>query len=388
MKKVVMKSKFNTIAIGLAIFSMFFGAGNVVYPLVSGQHACEKYPFAILGFLITSALFSFLGIFAMALFKGDYEAFFTRLGKSSGFIIIVIIIALIGPIGCLPRIIIVAYGSLTPFISEMSLLNFSIVSCVLIFLLTLHQERILDILGYILTPLLLVSLILIIALGVFCSSVSLNTDQTNLKVFFRGLLEGSQTMDFLAAFIFSPVVFKILKNQEKSTSKIFLKAGAIGMFFLGLIYVGFICVAACHSQILQSIDPLEILGVLANNILGKWAGIVISISVALACLTTAIALAAAFSDFLCEKVFRKNVSYIHSLIITLLISISVSFLNFSGIKMFLETILEICYPAIFVLTVCNIAYKLFGFKIVKTPVAAMFVISLVYWLVVNKSLYA
>src|SRR5665647_1655937 len=93
------------IATGLAMFSMFFGAGNVVFPLALGQIAQDKNFFAILGMLVTAVGVPFAGLIAMTLFNGDYRKFFARMGAVPGFIVVAIIMGLIGPFGAIPRCI-------------------------------------------------------------------------------------------------------------------------------------------------------------------------------------------------------------------------------------------------------------------------------------------
>jgi branched-chain amino acid:cation transporter, LIVCS family len=97
-------------------------------------------------------------------------------------------------------------------------------------------------------------------------------------------------------------------------------------------------------------------------------------------LTTAIALAAVFADFIKKDLSQNKLGYVPSLIITLLITYFISTLEFNGIVKLLAPILQICYPALILLTVLNIAYKLFHFKPVKVPVLVVFIASLIGYL--------
>ena len=94
-----MTLKSNTLKTGLAMFAMFFGAGNVAYPLSVGHLAQDAHFWGILGLLVTAVGVPFLGLISVVLFGGDYESFFGRLGKWPGFILTVLILALIGPFG-------------------------------------------------------------------------------------------------------------------------------------------------------------------------------------------------------------------------------------------------------------------------------------------------
>ena len=119
---------------------MFFGAGNVVFPLAVGLQSQDANIFGILGLILTAVLVPFLGLIAAILFKGDYEAFFERLGKWPGFILIVLILALIGPFGALPRTITLSFATTRMFYPSLSLIFFSLVAHLLIFVLTVRKK--------------------------------------------------------------------------------------------------------------------------------------------------------------------------------------------------------------------------------------------------------
>lgn len=379
-------STFNTVlSAGLAMFSMFFGAGNVVFPLALGQYAQNKTPFAIAGLLITAVGVPLAGVIGMTLFNGDYKSFFARAGKIPGFLITTIIISLLGPFGAIPRCIALSFSTIKMYLPEISLSVFSMISCLLIFLFTFKKNRILDILGYILTPFLLISLGIIIVKGLFTSSIMPIAEYSNTASFIHGLNEGYQTMDLLGAFFFSGIVIACLKKNTlslapdkdyKQLTRITVQAGSIGASLLALIYIGFSYVAAFHSENLGYHPQDELLGELSRQILGPSAGIIASITVALACLTTAIALTAVFADFLLKEICKEKINYTISLITTLLTAFFISTLNFTGIIQFLGPILQICYPSLIAFTLFNITYKLFQFEPVKVPVMIVFIISL------------
>lgn len=363
-----------TIATGLAMFSMFFGAGNVVFPLALGQIAQDKNFFAIIGMLITAVGVPFLGLIAMTLFDGDYKVFFGRLGKIPGFLIVLIILGLIGPFGAIPRCIALSYSTAKTFLPNISLPVFSIISCIVIWLFTFKRNTIIDTLGYFLTPLLLGSLAIIIVKGFINPPETPVAEHENFAIFLKGLKDGYQTMDLLGAFFFSSVIIVGLKNALKSSEKTHrqliittLKASAIGAFLLAIVYIGFSYVASFHSEALNNVPSDELISMVAIHILGPHAALIACIAVALACLTTAIALASVFAEFIYEDLSFQKIGYGSSLIITLVITYFVSTLDFKGIAAFLGPILQVCYPALIALTVLNIAYKLFNFKPVKIP---------------------
>lgn len=367
---------------GFAMFSMFFGAGNVVFPLGIGQLAQSQNIYAILGLLITAIGVPFIGLIAMTLYDGDYKRFFGRMGTTPGFLIGLATMGLIGPFGALPRCIALSFSTTKLFLPTLSAEWFSLISCIIIFLFTIRRSSIVDLLGYILTPLLLLSLGIIIIKGLLFSSPPLPSSNDPLATFWMGLKEGYQTMDLLGAFFFSSIVIVCLKKDQsasedyRSIIKHTLKASCIAATLLALIYIGFSYVASRNSEVLAAVPTDQYLGTLALSFLGSWGGLVASAAVALACLTTAIALAAVSAEYIHKDLTWGKVPYSISLIITLVISYFVSILNFTGIVKMLAPILELCYPALIVLAFMNILYKLYRVESVKVPVFAAFALSL------------
>lgn len=367
----------NTVATGLAMFSMFFGAGNVVFPLALGQYARDRNSYAVLGLMITAIGVPFMGLIAMTLFDGKYRHFFNRMGQIPGFITAAVIMGLIGPFGALPRCIALAYSTSAAYLSDLSIIGFSVISCLIIFLFTFRRNSIVELLGYILTPFLLISLGIIIVKGYIDSPAAPPSTLEPLTVFLHGLKEGYQTMDLLGAFFFSSVVLICLKQQVETPNEktprflimLTLKASCIGASLLAIIYIGFSYVAAFNSEALQGVPSDTLINAIAIHILGPYASIVVCIAVSLACLTTAIALASVFAEFIHEDLSRFKLSYISSLLITLVITGFVATLNFTGIVLILAPILQVLYPALITLSLANIFYKLYNFLPVKVPVA-------------------
>lgn len=369
------KTNSTVIATGLAMFSMFFGAGNVVFPLKLGQITQSANIWAILGLLITAVGVPFLGLFSMSLFDGNYKQFFGRLGRIPGFLIAFIIMGLIGPFGALPRCIALSFSTTQMFFPSVSIQLFSLAACLIIFLLTFRKNNIVDILGYVLTPLLLGSLGIIIVKGLLFSPSAPFVAFTPSESFFKGLNEGYQTMDLLGAFFFSSVVIACLKIGPREESRLthreilvlLAKSSLIGATLLALIYVGFSFVAAFNADALAGIGSDQLLGQIALNVLGPYAGIVACVAVALACLTTAIALACVFAEFVHYDLTFGKIGYIPSLLITLVLSYFISVLNFVEIVKLLAPILQTLYPALITLSLVNLFYKLYNFKPVVIP---------------------
>ncbi|MCB1112002.1 MAG: branched-chain amino acid transport system II carrier protein [Chlamydiales bacterium] len=376
--------KSSVLSTGLAMFAMFFGAGNVVFPLALGQYAQDQNLYAVLGLLLSAICVPFAGLIAMILFNGKYQEFFGRLGRIPGFVVALVIMGLIGPFGAMPRCIALSYSTLSMFTPSISLPLFSAIACLILFAFTVRPSSIIDVLGKYLTPFLLGSLLLIIIKGIATAPGAPVSGHDPVATFMMGLKEGYQTMDLLGAFFFSTVVTTSLhqhlhpkdKSDYKKIVALALKASAIGAFLLAGIYIGFSYVAAMTSASLTHVPKDQILGSIALEVMGPYAGIVTSIAVALACLTTAIALANVFAEFIHADISKGKIKYPYALIGTIVATYFVSTLNFTGIVAALAPILSVGYPALIVLSLLNIMYKLYKFEPVKIPVLFVFMFSL------------
>ena len=362
---------------GFAMFSMFFGAGNITFPLAIGLAVRGNILLALLGLTCTAVMIPFAGLLATTLFKGDYTAFFRRMGPLPGFLVIALLIALIGPFGALPRCITLTYSTLHIYFSSLELSSFSLIAAGVVFLFACKRGRIVDLIGYILTPLLLLFLFAIVIKGLFFSNAPPPPVGEPLATpFWYGLKEGYNTMDLLASFFFASLIyhrFTLSLGHLDGEKRLFLpvlRSCFIGALLLAAVYIGFSFVADRYSGDLVGTPLDELLGRIGHLVLGKQAGLVVCMSIALACLTTAIALAVISAEFLQREVLRHKVRYDYCLIIVLVISYGIATLGFTGIVAILAPVLEVIYPALLVLSLMNILHKLFGIKIVKTPVYA------------------
>lgn len=356
-------------ATGMAIFAMFFGAGNIIFPLALGQQSIGQAHYAILGLLITAVLVPFSGLLAMFLHQGKIQPFFGCLGSRAGLALAFFIIALLGPFGSTPRCIALSFSTLNLAYPGIDSFWFNTIACACLFLTTYKKQHLLKILGYLLTPFLLALLVLIIIIGFWnlppqAALVPLEP----FDHFWKGLKEGYNTMDLLAAFFFAPVIIQIsqLKTagivDAKERLYFVLKASAIGAGLLGIIYIGFCLLAAKYGAILQDVPPAELLAVLSLKILGPYAGIIVCLTVVLACLTTAVALITAFAGFVHHELIGGKVSYVWILAFSVILTDIIACLEFQGIAKFLTPLLEISYPFLMLLTAYHLIERLYRLK--------------------------
>jgi LIVCS family branched-chain amino acid:cation transporter len=195
-------------------------------------------------------------------------------------------------------------------------------------------------------------------------------------------------MDLIGTIFFSLLIISSIKHYSRdrdiSTKEIAwlgLQAGVIGGLLLGVVYAGFCFVSAMYSGLVMSVPKDQLLSALASLILGSRAAILANLAVSVACLTTAIALTAVFADYLCTEIFRGTVSYKNSLLLTVAAVFVMSNLGFAGIARVIEPVVVVCYPALIVLCLANIAQKLFKFAYIKLAVYSTFVVTLILQLI-------
>jgi LIVCS family branched-chain amino acid:cation transporter len=368
-----MKKNWLVLSTGFALFSMFFGSGNLVFPITVGQESAGHYGMAALGILLTGVAVPFLGVLGMLLYQGDIYQFFNSFGRRGVFIFSFFALALMGPFGVFARCLTVAHGAMVQLFPTLSLPVSSLVLCGVIYLLAVNKNHIVSLLGTVLTPFLLISIGVIAYFGLTQGALPEASSASSWEPFKNGFFQGYQTMDLLAAFFFSQFVIGHLKQRDETDSPhmssltIFCQSAVVGAGILSAVYFVLVLLGWIYSPLLGGVAPQEMLGVIAQNALGPFAAPCLCIAVVFACLTTAIVLASLFADFLKKEVANDRISDSVALLTTLGIGFAISTLEFAGIARFLGPILETIYPALIVLTLVNIACKFLSVRASHWP---------------------
>ena len=355
---------------GFAVFSMFFGSGNLVFPLMLGKFSGSQFDLATLGLLITGIGVPFLGLLGIALYKGSIEDFFGTMGKRAPLLISTLLLALLGPFGVLPRCITVAHGGMELLSDNLSLPLFSVFFCGGTYAIVCNQKKMIDIIGAILTPFLLGALMLIIIAGIMATGHQPTLSSlSDMQAFQTGLTEGYQTMDLLAAFFFAATITNHMQQKLAQTTacpithaRFSLLAKTVGASLLAIIYGFMVYLGACFAPLLPTNAPEQSLGIIAQLTLGPLAAITICLAIVMACLTTAVALTSIASNFVQKHLLKEKIGQRWTPLIILIIAFVFSLLQFNGIAKVLEPILSVLYPGLILLTVVNIAGYYFGWK--------------------------
>lgn len=351
----MLKSLRYTATAGFAMFSMFFGSGNLVFPLIVGLKSIDHYQVAFMGLFLTAVLVPFLGLITMVLFDGNRDKFFESLGKWPAFVITFVMLLLMGPLGIVPRCITVAYGGLALIFPSLSFVVFSIFFCICIGLMILSKYHVVDIIGVFLTPIKLGMILFLILAGLyFAPSVEIG-ESTSFDSFYSGIMYGYQTMDLIAAFFFSATTVHYLRKHIKDEDPIHLIKGSllsccIGGALLTLAYLGFVSLGASYSAGLQGVPSESLLVAITGFALGKYAMPFVGLMLAVACLATAVIVTTLFSEFLQKDISRGALPKLTSVSLTLVATFFVSLLGFDSICQILDTVLKVAYPAFIVYT--------------------------------------
>ncbi|MDX8336282.1 MULTISPECIES: branched-chain amino acid transport system II carrier protein [Cetobacterium] len=381
-----MNKKKEILILGFALFSMFFGAGNLLFPPSVGVAVGKDWFQAGLGFFLTGIGLPLLGILAFTK-VGSLDDFANKVSNKFNTIYSTILILVIGPLFAIPRT-----GSTTfemgvlPLFPNSNPTVLAIATSVIFFgitlFLVLNESSITDILGKFLTPIILLILSLITILGI-TSDLGTPVDSViNSNPFSYGFVSGYQTMDALASVLFGVIIIRGLEGKginNKNEQKMFLSnAGFIAAIGLGFIYLSLIYLGAQISSI-KGLTTAQTTLTLAQMTLGNIGKVAFGICVAAACLTTSVGLVALASEWFSKltKISYKKIALGICIFSTVLSVAGLDYLISLSIP-----VLVILYPITIVLILLNI----FGIKSVLTfriVVITTFIISIAETLKVN-----
>ncbi|MFT6765167.1 MAG: LIVCS family branched-chain amino acid:cation transporter [Alteromonas naphthalenivorans] len=376
--------KSTVVTAGLAIFSMLFGAANLMFPVQAGVNSGDKFIWGIAGFLTTAVLLPVIGLIAVILFDGNYKTFFNRLGKIPGFLSVAFCMAVIGPFIAMSRIVTLSYTMLLPFLPHVSLPIFSVVFCGITFLATYRENKIIDLLGHVISPALLISLGIILIKGMLHPTTLVPVAASNWNIFYEQAKLGYGHLDLLGGIFFASIVLTILKKtmkdhndyDVKTLAWTAMKAGLFGCTLLGFVYTGMAFLGAFYGKTIQASNGAELFSRISFKIMGTHGAFIIAIAVAMACFSTIIALATILAEYVQVELTNNKVEYIPCLVGVLGFTSILSCYGLTTIMELSMPIIETCYPVIIVITLLNIAYKLWGFTPIKIPTAIALVASI------------
>lgn len=303
----MMGMKKQTLLLGITLFSMFFGAGNLIFSPYMAAQAGTLTPQALQGFALTAVLLPVLAIVIIAPFNSA-SAMISRLWKPLGPAFVTLVYLLIGPCIAIPRTAGTSCEMWTWLIGTGTAARvlYTLVFFAVAALFALRPGRLKDILGKILGPLLLILILFL------CIPVLLHPGQVaqpapgpwQSQPFLTGLQEGYQTMDILAAFCFSVVILlNIRQMKPKNETRVLAGAAVTAGILLVTVYALLATAAMSRSASLQSLtNGAQILSAMALDSWGSLGQLLCGLIFLLACCNVCAGLLASCSEYFCELI--------------------------------------------------------------------------------------
>lgn len=350
-----MKSKImSTFTVGFAVFAMLFGAGNLIFPPYLGMHAGKNWIWGFVGFALMDVVFAMVAMIIISRKKDGADGIVGVLGNRLSKVLMLALYICIGPLVAIPRTAATTYElSIQPLLPQMNSVIFSIIFFGVVTLLCVRPSKIIDIIGSVLAPILLITLGVLIVKGIVDPLGTVVTGDSLYSSFHTGITTGYQTMDTMAALAFSILIISQVKsyhlNTKREERKMVFGACVIAGTALILIYGGLAYLGATVSGTYAGdLSRAQIMLQLAEDVLGSSGLILLAVIVAAACLTTAIGLVSSCASYLTELSHGK-VSYKVFAIGICVFSAVLCNVGLDNIIALASPILDLIYPVLLVL---------------------------------------
>lgn len=351
---------------GLALFAIFFGAGNLIFPPYLGVITGDGWLSTMVGFLLADPVIPILTVIVTAAAGGRAVDIGKRVGDKFAKILTLAAIICIGPAFAIPRTAATTYEvGFQSFFPNLPIWVVTIVFFAITFALSFKESNVVNIIGKYITPALLVFLFIVIVKAII-SPIGKPVDvPVEGGYFVKGFYEGYQTLDAFASPLFTGIVVADLmrkgygKVNRKDRLSFIISVGIVASIFLSLVYGGLTYLGASGSSIFTADDSrVEILVSLVYMILGNFGKFALSVCVTLACLTTAVGLTSSAGNFI-EELTHGKVKYIYTVVVVTIISFLISSLGVDAIINLAVPVLTIGYPIIIAL----VFYMIFDKKV-------------------------
>ena len=357
------------------LFGLFFGAGNLIFPVSMGQQAGANLWPAIVGFCLTGVGLPLLGIAAMGISRS--EGLFdmcSRVGRPYSYFFTCLLYLSIGPLFAIPRTATVSFSvGILPLIpaesSKLVLCVFSALFFAAVLFFSLRPSGIMTWIGKILNPLFLLFLgiltVTALANPMGDPAVCEPTGNYAEMSFFQGFLEGYNTLDALASLAFGIVLINAIRNlgirEPKTISGITLKSGVLSTVLMAAIYCVLTLVGAQSRAVYGiSADGGEALFLIGSHYFGTFGGVLLGITVTFACMKTAIGLITSCATTFVE-LFPKSLSYKAYATVFCLFSFGIANFGLSRIIELSLPVLMFLYPLTIILILLCLAGNWFGY---------------------------
>ncbi|WHX28390.1 branched-chain amino acid transport system II carrier protein [Brevibacillus agri] len=302
-------SKKEWMLISFMLFSMFFGAGNLIFPPYLGQEAGSLVWSSLLGFVLSAVGLPILGVVAVAK-AGSFHSLASRVHPFFALIFPFLIYVSIGPALAIPRAGSLAFEmGMAPFLpeplvaSKLSLFVYTVVFFLIVFWLSLSPSKLVDRFGKLLTPALLalIALIYVKSLVTPLGAMGTPTGKYGTNPIVQGFLDGYLTMDALAALVFGIVIANTLRakgiTDTKKLSASMIRAGIGAGLLLTVIYVILGIMGASAASLGKAENGAQLLANMMNQLFGSSGTLILGVIFTVACLCVSIGLVTSCSQY-------------------------------------------------------------------------------------------
>ncbi|QWX83727.1 branched-chain amino acid transport system II carrier protein [Cellulophaga sp. HaHaR_3_176] len=342
-----------------AVFSLFFGAGNLIFPPLLGYQSGEMWWLVAIGFCLSAVLIPIFGILAHAKLQGTIFDFGKKVSPKFSLVYSILIYAISISLPS-PRTASVTHEiAIQPFFNFDYIIT-SICYFSLVFIFVINRSKILNILGKLLTPAIILILLIVISITLFSFDLSFG-ETLFANPFSNGIREGYQTFDAIGAVVVGGVIIVSINLSEKGASyeekkDLIRKAGFLAGIALLLIYTGLILTGAVmHKEFSPDVTRIALLNGVSTKALGNNANLILSILVSLACFTTAVGIVAGTADFMKHLFKESNKAYLITAISGCVLGVVMGQFDVNYIITIALPALMFIYPITIVLILLNVA---------------------------------
>ena len=353
------------------LFGMFFGAGNLIFPVHLGQLAGRNVIPAMIGFIITAVGIPIMGVAAIGNTHSDgLQQLSNKGGKGYGYVFSCLLYLTIGPGFAIPRCATTSFTvGVAPMLSagaseSIALLIFSVIFFAIVLILSLRPGEITVWIGKVITPIFLVFLAILVVTALINPSTSVSDVEPaagyQTGALSLGFIEGYNTMDAIAGLAFGIVVIDIIRSMgvtdDSDVAKDVLSSGLLTSIPMIVIYVTTILMGTQSRGLFETSENGGIaLAQISGHYLGRAGSLVLAVTITCACLKTAIGLVTSCSDAF-SRMFPKRLSYRAWAVIFTVLSFLISNFGLSKIISYSLPLLLFLYP----LAITLILLALFG----------------------------
>lgn len=355
----------DVLALGFMTFALFLGAGNIIFPPSAGMAAGDRVWSAALGFLLTGVGLPLLTVVALARVGGGMARLTAPLGRVGGVLFAVAVYLAIGPLFATPRTAVVSFEmGVAPFVGNapLPLALYSAAYFAAVLFLVLNPGRLVERIGKLITPLLIAGLLVLGGAAVFAPAGAVGAASAEYRdaPLLQGFLQGYLTMDTLGALVFGIVIATAIRDQgverASSVTRYSILAALIAATGLALVYLVLFRLGATSQGIAgQAQNGVQILTSYVQHTFGLPGGLLLSLIITLACLTTAVGLIAACGEFFHSQF---GLSYRTVVVATSLFSLLAANQGLSQLIRVSLPVLVGLYPLAIVLVLLSLADRL------------------------------